>query len=595
MTAAELASQDMSDFDSQEFTFEARPPRLSSALASDLLFGDMHQTVTANGTVIVRPTITPSPYMQAVLDKLAVPGPNIVVKATAGGGKTTLLEMISNQMIELGQLGNGLAAFLAFNKHVVKELRSRLPLEFDVRTINSLGHLIVQEHCPQIPFKPGKYEGIIRELIANRKFSRAAAKDYQERTEKALEMTVNNLLEPGTDFDTWRSVMTMFDLSVPEDDRDLYGLTFEALRRGQELLVHASERDSDDQAEWVMSFLDQVYAPYANGWKLANPYSFLLIDEAQDLSLGQTALIEASITPDARLVAVGDSSQSIYGTLQGTLADSLDTLAFAFQAEIMPLSVSYRLPSRHVALASEYTDTIEAAPGAIGGILADITEDQMPGLVRSSSMVICRTNAPLVRHAFLLNRAGVRCHIRGLDVSRQLVRMFREVVTWKDGRGHLQDYRDDLPLERESLLARMREHLKQTKAALRRSVEGTDRSVELELAMADDKMLAIKAVVDEQLPGTAGELVELLRGLFAEKNGGATLCTAHKAKGLEADVVFIIEPHLMPHPRAESEQALLVERATKFVALTRGKRALYIVGAQPPMVPEALVCWDEAG
>ena len=53
------------------------------------------------------------------------------------------------------------------------------------------------------------------------------------------------------------------------------------------------------------------------------------------------------------------------------------------------------------------------------------------------------------------------------------------------------------------------------------------------------------------------------------------LCTIHKSKGLESDVVYILNEDLIPSRFASSTQQLTQERNLKYVARTRSKRELY--------------------
>lgn len=55
------------------------------------------------------------------------------------------------------------------------------------------------------------------------------------------------------------------------------------------------------------------------------------------------------------------------------------------------------------------------------------------------------------------------------------------------------------------------------------------------------------------------------------------LSTIHKAKGLEAERVFILKPDLMPHPKAKRGWEIDQENNLRYVAITRSKRELYLV------------------
>jgi superfamily I DNA/RNA helicase len=65
-----------------------------------------------------------------------------------------------------------------------------------------------------------------------------------------------------------------------------------------------------------------------------------------------------------------------------------------------------------------------------------------------------------------------------------------------------------------------------------------------------------------------------INSIFNDENGdGIILSTVHKAKGSEADKVFIIRPDLMPLPSFRTWQAIQ-EQNLIYVAITRAKKEL---------------------
>ena len=60
---------------------------------------------------------------------------------------------------------------------------------------------------------------------------------------------------------------------------------------------------------------------------------------------------------------------------------------------------------------------------------------------------------------------------------------------------------------------------------------------------------------------------------------GVLLSSIHKAKGLEADRVFLIEPEgaPVPHPMAKQDWEIEQEWNLRYVAITRAKKELIYV------------------
>ena len=90
-----------------------------------------------------------------------------------------------------------------------------------------------------------------------------------------------------------------------------------------------------------------------------------------------------------------------------------------------------------------------------------------------------------------------------------------------------------------------------------------------------DKIMSIDTL-SEGL-STTEELLEKLNIIFSKENDtkdAIIFSTVHKAKGLEADNVFILRPSLMPNPYAHAKWEIEAERNLKYVAYTRFKKTL---------------------
>lgn len=67
--------------------------------------------------------------------------------------------------------------------------------------------------------------------------------------------------------------------------------------------------------------------------------------------------------------------------------------------------------------------------------------------------------------------------------------------------------------------------------------------------------------------------------IFSDKDSPVTLCTIHRANGLEADRVWIIEPNSMPVMwKKQKDWQFAQEENLLYVALARAKKELMIVG-----------------
>jgi superfamily I DNA/RNA helicase len=75
---------------------------------------------------------------------------------------------------------------------------------------------------------------------------------------------------------------------------------------------------------------------------------------------------------------------------------------------------------------------------------------------------------------------------------------------------------------------------------------------------------------------TLGAAVAYCEHLF-KAQGPIQLLSGHKAKGLEWDTVYHLDPHRIPSPWSKEGEPLEQEKNVRYVIETRAKQALYFV------------------
>jgi DNA helicase-2/ATP-dependent DNA helicase PcrA len=282
----------------------------------------------------------------------------------------------------------------------------------------------------------------------------------------------------------------------------------------------------------------------------------------------QLAFVLKLVRKTGRLLFVGDKRQAIYG-FAGADPRSLERIVETTGAKTLPLSVTYRCPSSHVALAKRFSPEIQAAPGAKRGEVWRIQDSQLVATVSRGDLILCRNNAPLVDAALELLRNNIGAVVVGRDLEAVLLRDATELYAkgFDDWQGRL-----------EAL-----EHTEVTRLSRLSDPELAERLIQRRL----DELQALKAVVRRAVEtGIKGpeELVVFIRQLFSEEARVVKLMSVHRAKGLEAERVFILHPHLMPSSYARSKEAKKGEDCVRFVALTRSKDVLVFVESEDESV-----------
>lgn len=471
----------------------------------------------------------PSSYQKAIYQWVGSGMGNAVVEAVAGSGKTSTIVKALDYM-------RGDVLFAAFNKHIADELKLRVPKYVDARTIHSLGFM----------------------TLVRRLGCKVDGKKVQKLVQKVTNRVDMATLDMRTDIANVASLakMTLCDYTSPEALLELieyYDLDIPETRLETiiEKVPEVLKLDLEDTKE--IDFDDMVWMPLKFDLKVRG-YDWVCVDEAQDLSGAQQALAMKALRPGGRFVAIGDSRQSIYG-FRGADPSSMPTIRERLKAIQLPLSISYRCPRSHIALAQAIVPRIEAAPNAKEGVVYEMKLDAAAPRIQDDDLVLCRTNAPLAKIALRLIRDGKKAKIRGRDISGNLLRLVNRIdaATLSSFLSQLDEYRD-------------------REAASLRSRDKDSKAISLE-----DKVDTIEALAEGLR--TVEELKERINDVFSDETKGIVCSTVHRAKGLEANRVFIYRPDLLPFPYAKKESLWQhdQEMNLKYVALTRSKSELTFI------------------
>ena len=491
----------------------------------------------------------PSQYQKAIFDYIQHEKGNLVVEAAAGSGKTyTLVKALSLIPQDKRVL------MTAFNKDIVKELTKKVK-EFpnvEVRTLHGLGMILTTRGLGIGGMKPEAYK--YTQLIYNHwqdltktninKLSRNARKSFVENTKKLVDFGRFYLATTRSEM---IELMTKYDIPCVADEVDV------ALKV---MAIGGKNLDSID-------YTDMIWMPHIYDLHLQEcEYDFIMVDECQDLNVAERNLVLRCLKEGGRLIAVGDSNQCIYG-FSGSDPDSFRAIQSIPNTVSMPLSISYRCPESVVKFAQNLVPSIEAKQGAEEGVILDcVSLDD----VHDGDMVLCRNNAPLLQVYCKLLEQGKRAYIRGSDVGKNLQNIV--IGTHKD---YL--YTN---LKRDGVFIRLYEDLfNSRKAIMERYGISQEDAMKHETIQAKLDMIRALEVLGADLT-TTEELTKKIEDIFPknDKGEGIMLSTVHKAKGLEADNVFIACASLMPSKSALDEWQVQQERNLMYVAYTRAKKVL---------------------
>jgi superfamily I DNA/RNA helicase len=498
-----------------------------------------------------------SGQQQAIFNWFGTGSGNLVVEALAGTGKTTtILEAITRAPEQNILLG-------AFNKRIETELTSRLTNPNAIaKTFHGLGFAQVKRYWEKIGVDTrGARATSLAERVCGTQAPDALKRLVAKAHTKAREIT-----PLATCPEDLVALVVQFDC-VPDDQwkSDGFDVAWVASRAFAALQLAATEKP----IATGIDFADMIFLPIKNRW-LRPTYDLVVVDEAQDMTVSQLLLAQGVCS--GRIAIVGDSHQAIYG-FRGADSGALDRLRVELQAATLQLTTTYRCGKAIVTTAQRYVPAFEAGPANSDGVISAVPRAELTTAVRPGDFVLSRTNAPLVSSALALIRLGVRVKIEGRDIGAGL----KAIVT-KLAKGPAAN---SIPKWLEKLGTwRDRETERAAKAKLDSKAEQILDQYETLLALSD---------------GVSGipELLARLDTLFADTEGAPAhvVCSSvHKAKGLEASRVFVLEwtlhppvpcqtcrkrpkgcqcPAYVPDPRQAQEEANIA-----YVAITRAKDEL---------------------
>lgn len=487
-------------------------------------------------TFIGNSNFTPSFYQESIFDFVKNSQGNAVVEATAGSGKTTTI-VKALEMVPAGKR----VVFLAFNRHIVAELRKRAPAGVTVATIHSLGLSIIREMNPKVKIDEEKVFSILdefwpvgREVDNHTRMMHRLLRSHMSKIVSLAKSTLVDVLNR-------QSVEEM----IERYGLDLNGEQETILEKLPQVIQSCRNYDE------CVDFDDMPWLPVVEKMEFEK-FDYVFVDEAQDLNFCNARFLCNIVSDTGRVIAVGDRNQSLYA-FRGANPDAIPNLISALSATVLPLSISYRCPRSHVMEIKRFVSEIEPSDTAKDGSIEHIEYEQFLDIVQPGDMVLCRTNAPLVNPAFECIRRNKKAIIRGRDIGKSLVVFIQRFEA------------SDLS-QLDILMTEFTEH------EYRRLVE---KGKDLQAANAIEKLDTIREVAKRCK--SIDDLTSKLLILFDDSNTGVVFSSIHRAKGLEADNVFILRKDLMPHPKAKQDWELVQERNAMFVAGTRSKDRLYYV------------------
>ena len=484
-----------------------------------------------------QPKLPPrTPYQQAICEAAMARQKHVVTRGVAGCGKTTTIMHVLEDFPGANKRASTSHSygFNAYRFHVSKHGIKNVDVDqYKVPTL--LAQLL---HVDQLNADD--------QARANQKIGPAVKLISYMKNQGFLAIR-----SEATD-DDLREICMKFDISLPDP---IDGITEEEIFD----LARQGLTASNNQIK-IIDFDDMIYLP------LLLKVNFLwneliLVDESQDLNPTQIALIKRAANDRAQVIFVGDENQAIFG-FRGADVEAINSVTEIFDAIKLPLTTCWRCPKAVIRLAQQIVPEIEAAPDAIEGLVDTIYENDMFAKAEAGDFILCRTTAPLVDACMKFIRSGKAATVRGRDIGQGLQALCDKIKRRRSCKG--KNVMDAIFTYRDEMTPKLSHPRKES-----------------QLQSLTDKLDTLTVLAEEC--DSIDQLKAKIESIFSEVKDqddmkNLIVCsTAHKAKGLEAENVYIIRPDLMPHPAARQAWQQKQEMNLKYVAITRATRELHFV------------------
>lgn len=497
--------------------------------------------------------------------------------------------------------------YCAFNRSIVEEfnrdwgwlvtLLAEEGIELEFRTINSLGARAIYSGYGRC----GVTGNYAEELI-----SRIMGKDLYElrRYDNALLQATNKLVALSKLSLFGWDENTGFDPdSIDEDDiqglADYYDIDMNgSASKICDLVPKVLRLATDVDNNRTVDYNDQNWIPIVNN--LSIPKSDLvLVDEAQDLPRCKQEFVRKF---GRNIVCVGDVWQAIYGFA------GADVSSIPRMEELLGVTKPFHLTeTRRCAkvvvkeaqkIVADFKAHESNPEGFVGLGWYDQGHTNYYGKhAKDGDMCLCRVNGPLVSEALRFIKNGRKAVIRGRDFGKSLINfvnklkassvddLVQKVEAWHDSEVKKESKKRFV---NEAKLVNLADRKECILAFTEDAIDLQDVTNKISLVFSGKECPLCKQKYNEETercqnkackvePDPSGGKWKVGPKLVNPE--GVMFSSIHRAKGLEADRVFLLQPKgaEIPHPMAKTPWQKGQEMNLLYVAITRAKEELVYV------------------
>ena len=511
----------------------------------------------------------------------ALRGPTCIL-AGAGTGKTRTITTRIAYGIATGYYSANRVLALTYTNKAAAELRSRLRAlgvgQVAAKTFHSAALSQLDYFWPQ-------FAGSVTPRVLDSK-AQILTKLAQERK---IKIDPAGLRDLAAEIE-WRKYSMLSPEQYLEAKRNPpSGLTktqtAELMNAYEDAKVAANQIDWEDVLVLCLGLLRAEPRALAH---VQQQYRFFTVDEYQDISPLQHALLLTWLGDRNDICVVGDPNQTIY-SFTGASSSYLQSFETEFEnATVTNLTSNYRSTQQIVTFANRLThesaldalvsqQEVGMAPRVMefnnsqeeAAYIANAIRQALSSGVKASDIaVLYRVNGQSEQLENALTQAGIEYQLKGGE------RFFQR-----------KEIQDAMRAIRAEIATKVEKPARQAMVEIARSL-GWQLQAPSESGSARDRwesLNSLLAISDElpdgiDLPALYAELEERQRSQHEPVKAAVTLATIHAAKGLEWQQVFIygLTDGYLPISYAKSEAEIAEEKRLLYVGITRARKTLLL-------------------
>lgn len=537
-----------------------------------------------------------SKYQKEIIDFFKNnPHDNIIVKALAGTGKSTLICLLTEETSTSD-------IYVAFNSSIAEEFSRKINNpKTKVKTLHSLGLAIMNSNLSESTSKGGigsrntsssgatldnfKIHKIIDELIYETfgkydKFEhKVFIKDNYVQLYNLCRLTCTNM---SSDSEVEKLVED-YNLFVDYSGNDFSSPLIDTMVTWLEEIDERSINEFNNTR--VIDFTDMLYITYkklsSGEWKVPyyNYYTNIYIDEAQDLSTIQLLMLKFIKRKGGRYIFVLDENQAIYSFAGGNAKSCALIPKLYAPIKEFDLPINYRCPTSHLAKVNrDFGIPIQPRPDAPIGSIKTIDKEEIKKYVHAGDLVISRKNKWLSDVILDLAIHGIPIYMEDKEMVEQIKKLVssQKAASLYELKNKLEKIIKKYNVQLEKIVKKETEKAEED---TKKMIDVSDTNSRIDNINFIKSILSYYSSQPQNKYDKPDDFIKYIDILLNTKmpSNCVRVCSVHKAKGLEAPQTFVLNEAKVCTDRRNSWEQNEQEKNLSYISITRAKENLFLV------------------